>query len=98
MTQEALTFQHTPVITFGYIVQLIFSLVVVLTLIYLIAKYLMPRLKLNPNGKLIQVLDRAFLEPQVSAYLLKVGKNVWLVAASQKRITKIDKLEESELV
>jgi flagellar biogenesis protein FliO len=98
MTEEALAFQQTPAITAGSVFQLIFSLLVVLALIYLIARYVMPRLKISPNGKIIQILDRVYLEPQVTASLLKVGKIVWLVVTSNKQVTKIDRLEESDLI
>lgn len=91
---EALAFQRTPIITFGYVIQVFFSLLIVLAFIYMIGKYVLPRLKINAAGKMIKVLDRVYLEPQVSAYILKVGKSAWLVMASNKRVAKIDKLDE----
>ncbi len=97
MTTEALHFQTAPVITFGYIMQVLFSLLIVLAFIYLISKYILPRMKESTGGKLIKVLDRAYLEPQVSAYILKAGKSTWLLAVSNKQVTRIDKIEESEL-
>lgn len=97
MTPEALAFQRTPIITFGYVAQVFFSLLVVLALIYLIAKYLLPRFKLTSSSKLIKILDRVYLEPQVSAYLLKVGKATWLIVSSNKQATCIDKIEEENL-
>ncbi|MFC1637583.1 hypothetical protein ACFL1W_01040 [Candidatus Margulisiibacteriota bacterium] len=97
MTSEAFAFQRTPIITFGYIMQVFISLLVVLAFIYLIAKYLLPRLKITATGKLIKVLDRIYLEPQVSAYILRVGKSAWLVMTSHKQIARIDKIEEESL-
>ncbi|MFH1683248.1 MAG: flagellar biosynthetic protein FliO [Candidatus Margulisiibacteriota bacterium] len=94
---EAITLQRTPIITFGYVIQVFFSLLIVLALIYLIAKYVLPRFKLSSTGKLIKVRDRVYLEPQVSAYLLQVGKNTWLVVASNKQVTRIDKIDEESL-
>jgi flagellar biogenesis protein FliO len=94
MTAEALAFQRTPIITFGYIMQVFISLLVVLAFIYLIAKYLLPRLKINATGKVIKVLDRVYLEPQVSAYILRVGKSAWLVVTSNKQVARIDKIDE----
>lgn len=89
---EALAFQQAPVITVASVFQVIFSLAVVLAFIYVIAKYLLPKIKLTPTGKLITVLDRVCLEPQVTSYILKVGHEAWLVVVSNKQIAKIDKV------
>jgi flagellar biogenesis protein FliO len=97
MTFEALALQRTPIITFGYIMQVFFSLLFVLALIVLSAKYLLPRLRTHATGKLIKVLDRVFLEPQVTAYVLKVGANNWLIVTSSKQVARIDKIEEESL-
>ncbi len=93
MTPEALVLEHTPIITFGYIVQVFVSLLVVLAFIYLIAKYLLPRMKIAATGKLIKILDRVYLEPQVSAYVLQVGKSAWLIVTSSKQVARIDKID-----
>jgi flagellar biogenesis protein FliO len=97
MTTEAIAFQRTPIITFGYIMQVFFSLLIVLALIYFIAKYLLPRMKLSNTGKLIKILDRVYLEPQVSAYLLAAGRSAWLVVTSSKQVAKIDKVDLESL-
>ena len=97
MTFEALALQRTPIITFGYILQVFFSLLVVLALIVLSAKYVLPRLRTQATGKLIKVLDRVYLEPQVTAYVLKAGKNAWLIVTSSKQVARIDKIEEESL-
>jgi flagellar biogenesis protein FliO len=93
MTPEALTLQTSPIITFGYVMQVIFSLAVIVAFIYIIGRFILPKLKITPAGKLIQVVDRAFLEPQVSAWILKVGKKAWLIVISNKQVTKIDEVE-----
>ncbi|MFC1571477.1 flagellar biosynthetic protein FliO [Candidatus Margulisiibacteriota bacterium] len=95
MTPEALALQRTPIITFGYVMQVFFSLLVVLAFIYLIGRYVLPRLKVASTGKLIKILDRVYLEPQISAYILQVGKSAWLVVTSSKQVTRIDKIDES---
>lgn len=97
MTAEAIHFQTTPVVTFGYIMQVVLSLLIVLAFIYLISRFILPRMKESSGGKFIKVLDRVYLEPQVSAYILKVGKSVWLLAISNKQVTRVDKIDESEL-
>lgn len=94
MTSEALSLQTTPIVTFGYIMQVLISLLMVLALIYLSAKYLLPRLKVERTGKLIKILDRVYLEPQVSAYIIKAGKGAWLIAASNKNISRIDRIDD----
>lgn len=93
MTSETLVLQHSPIITLGYVMQVLISLGIVLALIYLVAKYVLPRMKVNTPGRLIQVLDRVYLEPQISAYILKVGKKAWLVVASSKQVEKISEIE-----
>jgi flagellar biogenesis protein FliO len=93
MTPEALTLQTSPIITFGYVMQIIFSLAVIMAFIYVVGRFVLPKLKITPTGKIIQVVDRAFLEPQVSAWILKVGKKAWLVVISNKQVAKIDEVE-----
>lgn len=97
MTSEALTLQSSPIITFGYIMQVLFSLLIILGLLFLMGKYILPRLKVKPQGKLIKVLDRLHLAPQVSTYVIKVGQETWLIAVSNKNITKIDKINKESL-
>jgi len=90
---EALVLQQSPIITFGYIVQVVFSLAIVLALIYFMVKFLLPRLRGPVKGGLIQIVDRVYLEPQVSSYILKVGRRSWLVVASSKNVEKIAELD-----
>jgi flagellar biogenesis protein FliO len=90
---EPLVLQHSPIITLGYVMQVLISLGIVLALIYLVAKYVLPKMKVNAPGRLIQVLDRVFIEPQVSACILKVGKKAWLVVTSSKQVEKISEIE-----
>jgi len=93
MTVEPLVLQSSPIITVGYVMQVILSLGVVLAIIFAIAKYVLPKFKISTQGKIIEVVDRILLEPQISAYILKVGKKKWLLAASNKNIAKIGEVE-----
>ena len=97
MTTEALSFQPTPIVTFGYIMQILFSLVIIVGFMYLAARYILPKLKIANTGKHIKIIDRIHLEPQVSAYLIKVGGETWLIGTSNKQIAKIDKINEDDL-
>ena len=99
MTTEVVVFQSTPIITFGYIMQVFFSLLVVIAVIYLVSKYVLPRLKASSTtGKIIKITDRVYLEPQVAAYILQVGQSAWLIAVSNKQIARIDKIDPENLV
>ncbi|MBU0572886.1 MAG: hypothetical protein ABIJ26_02815 [Candidatus Margulisiibacteriota bacterium] len=95
-TFEPLSLQTAPIITFGYVMQVIFSLIIVLGLIYLASKYLLPRLQVTPKGKFMEVLERIGLEPHVTAYLLKARGKEYLVVVSNKDIVKLDSFEEGE--
>lgn len=97
MTPEALVLQSSPIITVGYVMQVLFSLAIVVALIYVIARYLLPKLKVTGSGKIIQVIDRVLIEPQVAAYILKVGKKSWLIVSSNKAVEKIAELGEEPL-
>jgi len=97
MTYEALVLQKTPIVTFGYVMQIIISLLIVIGLIYLSAKYLLPRLQVAPQGKLIHVTDRLGLEPQVTIYTVKVASQTYLIAVSNKNTALLDKFKEGEL-
>ena len=98
MTYEALTLHQTPIVTFGYIIQVLLSLAIVIGFIYVAAKYLLPRLQqIVPKGKLMQVTDRMGLEPQVTVYSLKIESYTYLLAVSNKNVTLIDKFKEGEL-
>jgi len=94
---EALALQTTPVITFGYIMQVFFSLLVVLAIIYVVGRFVLPRLKTGGTGKLIKILDRVYLEPNVAAYILRVGKSAWLIAVNRQNIVRIDKIDEESI-
>lgn len=89
MTTETLALQASPIVTVGYLMQVLFSLAVVLALIFVIAKYLLPKLRVATVGRVISVVDRVMLEPQVTAYILKVGKKAWLVVASNKAVQSV---------
>ena len=98
MTAEALAFQSTPIITFGYILQVFISLAVIIGFIYLLGRYVLPRLKVNSSGSLIKVVDRVYLDPQIGAYILKVGQAAWLVVASKQQVVKIDKIDDPAII
>jgi flagellar biogenesis protein FliO len=93
MTTEALALQSSPIITAGYVMQVLFSLVVVVALIVVIARFLLPRLNIASTGKIVQVADRVMLEPQVSAYVLKVKDRAWLVVASSKNVASLGEVQ-----
>ena len=82
----------------GYVVQIILSLGIILGLIYVTLKFLLPKIAVAGKGKYIHVLDRVGLEPSVSAYILKVGRQAFLVMVSAKTVSYIDKVEVSENV
>lgn len=97
LTEEALPIERSPVITMPYLVQLFFSLVIVFGLIYLTAKYVLPKLQVTAaKGRSIEVVDRVGLEPQVSAYIIKAGKKSYLLAVSSKNVQLISEIEESD--
>ena len=97
MTYEALALQKTPIVTFGYIMQILISLLIVLGLIYITAKYVIPKLQVTSLGKNIHIVDRIGLEPQVTAYTIKAGNYNYLIVVSSKNTTLIDKFREGEL-
>ena len=90
---EALAVGRTPLITVGYLLQLILSLVIVIGLIYFSAKYILPRIQLPSQGRSIEIVDRIGLEPQLSAYIIKAQGKSYLIVAGAKGVSLIDKLE-----
>jgi len=97
MTTEVLSLQAAPIFSFGYIIQVFLSLVIVLAFIYFLGRYILPKFKMTNSGKLIKVLDKVYLEPQVSTQIIQVGNSAWLIAISNKRVTRIDKIEKEDL-
>jgi len=93
ISPETMPVGSSPLVTAGYIFQLLISLAVVIGLIYFSAKYLFPKLQMPSKGQMIQVLDRVGLEPQVSAYVLTSLGNTYIVLVSNKSATLIDKIE-----
>ncbi|MEI6050988.1 MAG: hypothetical protein WCS03_19030 [Bacteroidota bacterium] len=89
--------QYSPVISFGYIVQLIFSLAVVMGFIYMAAKYMLPKMQTNTKGKYQEIKDKLVLEPQVTSYVIGCGNTAYLVIVSNKSATVIDKISLKEL-
>ena len=92
--ETPLILEKSPVVTFGYLVQVSLSLAIVLGLIYLTSKYLLPKLQANLTSKMISVKDRLTLEPQVSIYIVKVGSKNYVLASSNKTVTLLDTLKE----
>ncbi len=80
-------------VTFGYMIQLVFSLAIVFGLIFVAAKYLIPKFSPSSKGRFIEVEDKVVLEPQVTSYVIKVKDASWLIVVSNKHIAKIDKIE-----
>lgn len=97
LSLESATFRPSPVITFGYVMQVIISLLVVLGLVYLSGKYLLPRMQLTNAGKNLQVVERIMLEPQTTACIIKLKDKAWLITISNKNVTLIDRVDPSSL-
>lgn len=93
MTYEALQLQKTPIVTFGYIIQVTIILAIIVALIYFVLKYLLPRFLVNTKGSSLQVLERIPLEPQVAIYRIKIKNTEYLVAAGGKGVALLDKHE-----
>ena len=93
VSPEVMTIAKTPLVTFGYVFQLLISLAIVVGLFYFSAKYLLPKLQLPSSAKNIELLDRLGLEPQVSLYTILAHGKKYLIGVSNKVITLIDKLE-----
>lgn len=81
-------------VSIGYVIQLLFSLLVVLGFLYLTAKYLLPKIKTSNKSEHITLADRLVVEPQVTLYIVKTANKSWLISVSNKAVTVIDKLEE----
>ncbi len=92
LTTEAPTLKGSPVLTIGYVFQVFFSLVIVIGLIYVISKYLLPKLQIPTRGRFLQIVERVGLEPQVTAYILKVKDKSWLIVTSKGAVEVVDKL------
>lgn len=95
-TTEAITFQKTPIVTFGYIMQVLISLAIVLGILYISSKYLLPRMKFSPKGRFVEIVDRIGLEPGLAVYIIRVKNKQYVLAAGQKGTTLLDSLEEGE--
>jgi flagellar biogenesis protein FliO len=95
-TPEAVSTLRSPLITFGYVLQLIISLAIVLGLIYFASKYILPKLQIPSSGKLIEIVDRIGLEPQVSAYIIAAQGKSYLIVVSAKNVALIDEIKTFE--
>lgn len=90
---ENISLSNGSVMGPGYIMQVIFSLAIVIGFAYITLKYVLPKLKTSSIGRYIKVIDRVFLEPQVTAYMLEAKGKSYLVVISQKKATLLDKYE-----
>ena len=95
-TAETIAFQKTPLVTFGYIMQVLISLSIVLGLLWVSSKYLLPRLNFTPKGRMIEVIDRIAIEPGLSAYVLKAKNKNYFIVSGQKGTVLLDAFEEGE--
>jgi len=95
-TEEALKLPASPGLGFGDVINMFFFLAVVLGIIYLSTKFLLPKMKLSGTGKLISILDRVPLEPNVSLYVIQIGTKKWFIGVGQKNITRIEQLDEEK--
>lgn len=77
----------------SYLLQLFFSLIVTIGLIYLAARFFLPKLNLARGSEKIKIIARKALEPQVTAYLLGAYESEWLILVSHKNVVKIDKVD-----
>ena len=93
LSPEAAVIVRSPLITVGYIFQLIVSLSIVIGLILFSTKYILPKIQLPSHGKMLGIVDRIGLEPQVSVYIISYMENQYLLAVSIKNVTLIEKLE-----
>lgn len=92
---SAATYQvSSAAVSIGYVVQLLFSLAVVLGFLYITAKYLLPKLKTSNKSEHITLFDRLVVEPQVTLYIVRSAGKSWLLSVSNKNVTVIDKFEE----
>ena len=96
LTKEAPTLKGSPILTIGYAFQVFISLLIVIGFIYIVARYLLPKLQMPSKGRLIQIVDRIGLEPQVSAYILKVKDKSWLIVAGKGSVEVVDKVDLKE--
>lgn len=83
----------STVFSIGYIIQLLFSLLVVFGFLYVTAKYFLPKIKTNSKSEHITIVDKLSIEPQVSLYIVKAAKSSWLISVSNKSVALIDKFE-----
>jgi len=66
-------------------------------LIYLTAKYILPKIQPASKSKYIELFDKIVVEPQVTLYIVKCFGKSWLISVSNKQVSLIDKIEEDLL-
>ncbi|MDB1928886.1 flagellar biosynthetic protein FliO [Clostridium tertium] len=80
------------------IIKLIFTLVVVLGLMYLVFKISGNRLNKINEGKYIKVLERVQISKDTSIVVLKIGKKGYIMSSSNNNTEKIDEISEEEIL
>lgn len=68
------------------------SLLFVLGLIFILAKFLLAKSPTYGPKKNFFIFDRVSLEPQVSLYLVKVAQKIFLIGVGGKRVVLIESL------
>jgi flagellar biogenesis protein FliO len=96
VSPEVLAVTRSPLISLGYIFQLIISFAIVIGLIYFSAKYILPKMQLPAGERTIEITDRIGLEPQVTSYIISAKGKSYLIVVSNKGVTLIDKLEDEK--
>ncbi|GAA0107110.1 MULTISPECIES: flagellar biosynthetic protein FliO [Clostridium] len=80
------------------IIKLIFTLVVVLGLMYLVFKISGNRLNKINEGKYIKVLEKVQISKDTSIVVLKIGKKGYIMSSSNNNTEKIDEISEEEIL
>ncbi len=93
VSPEVITVARSPLVSVGYVFQLIISLSIVIGLIYFSAKYLLPKVQPSSGERIIEVIDRVGLEPQVTSYVISAKGRSYLIVVSNKGVALIDKLD-----
>ncbi len=82
---------------FIMIVKLVFSLVVVLSIIYLLSKVTSNKIQEINKDKYIKVLERTQISKDTMISIVKVGDKGYIMSTSQGRCSKIDDLSPTDI-
>lgn len=98
MTQDApLTFAQSPLSGLPSITQVVVVILFVSILIYVTLKYLNSRGLLKPLGlkkKMMQVVERLYLGPNRSLFIVRVGEKLHLIGVTDHSINLLSNLNE----